>query len=95
MRDSLRKFDVVRRVIDDLPERDLFRPIIVECGKTNPSSWRYILTLMAWYLHLGPFSRNVMEEIDLRIAELEVESPAHPAPARQTSRPLAPSQAVH
>jgi radical SAM superfamily enzyme YgiQ (UPF0313 family) len=93
MRDSLRKFDIVRRVIDDLPERDLFRPIIVQCGTTNPSSWRYIVTLMAWYLHLGPFSRYVMEQIDLRIADLEVASPGRPDPAEQTSHLV--EQAVH
>ena len=93
MRDSLRKFDIVRRVIDDLPERDLFRPIIVQCGTTNPSSWRYIVTLMAWYLHLGPFSRYVMEQIDLRIADLEVASPGRPDPAEQTLHLV--EQAVH
>jgi radical SAM superfamily enzyme YgiQ (UPF0313 family) len=95
VRESWRSFNIVHRIIDNLPERDLFRQIIVQCAASNPTSWRYIVMLMAWYLHLGPFSRYVMEQIDLRIAEIEVKPPAHPGPAHQTSHPLAPSQAVH
>jgi hypothetical protein len=32
--------------------------------------------LMALYLHLGPFSKRVINEIDCRIAELDVAAPA-------------------
>jgi hypothetical protein len=31
---------------------------------------------MAFYLHLGPFSKHVISEIDRRIAELDVAAPA-------------------
>ncbi len=94
--DSRRNFrSMVQRIIDNLPEqRDLFRQILVQCATTNPKSVRYIVTLMAFYLHLGPFSRYVMEQIELRIAKLEVESLGRPAPADQMSHLMASSQAV-
>jgi len=41
-----------------------------EVAKTNPGALRYIVMLMALYMHLGPFSKRVISEIDRRIAEL-------------------------
>jgi hypothetical protein len=32
---------------------------------------RYIVILMAFYLHLGPFAQKVIATIDARLAELE------------------------
>ena len=32
---------------------------------------RHIVMLMALYMHLGPFSKNVIGEIDRRIAQLD------------------------
>ena len=43
----------------------------VEVAKTNPGALRYIVMLMALYMHLGPFSKRVISEIDRRIAELD------------------------
>ena len=82
--DTRRKFQsTVQRIIENLPESsDLFRPILVQCATTNPNALRYIVTLMAFYLHLGPFSRHVIEQIEHRIAELEVTSQSQPASAR-------------
>jgi hypothetical protein len=37
---------------------------------------RYIVMLMAFYLHLGPFARRVIETIDVRLAELDAETTA-------------------
>jgi hypothetical protein len=37
--------------------------------------------MMALYLHLGPFSKHVIKEIDRRIAELDAAAPAMPPPA--------------
>ena len=45
-------------------------------GWTNPGALRYIVMLMALYLHFGPFSKRVISEIDRRIAELDVAAPA-------------------
>ncbi len=74
--DTRRKFQsTVARIVERLPgARDEFKQILVQCATTNPSSLRTIVTLMAFYLHLGPFSRHVIEQIDHRIAELEVTS---------------------
>jgi len=33
------------------------------------------VTLMAMYLHLGPFSKHVIDEIDQRIRDLDEASP--------------------
>jgi radical SAM superfamily enzyme YgiQ (UPF0313 family) len=89
--DSRRKFQsTVQRIVDSLPAcQDTFRQILVQCAVNNPNSLRSIVTLMAFYLHLGPFSRHVIEQIDHRIAELDEVSPeqrAHaepPMPSRQ------------
>jgi uncharacterized protein DUF4070 len=48
--------------------REPFWKTFVEVGKKNPGALRQIVTLMAIYLHLGPFSRHVITEIDRRIA---------------------------
>ena len=37
------------------------------CARENPNATRIIVGLMAMYLHLGPFSRRVIAEIDRRI----------------------------
>ena len=37
----------------------------------NPNSVRGIVTLMAFYLHVGPYSRHVMKQIDRQIEDLE------------------------
>jgi hypothetical protein len=46
-----------------------------QAAKTNPGALRYIVVLMALYLHLRPFSKHVISEIDRRIAGLDDMSP--------------------
>ena len=55
--------------------REQFWKTFVEVAKTNPGALRYIVMLMALYLHLGPFAKRVISEIDRRIAELDGMSP--------------------
>ena len=70
----------VLQILNALPgAQDQFREILVQCARTNPNSLRTIVTLMAFYLHLGPFSRHVIEQIEHRIAELDVEPSQPPA----------------
>lgn len=94
--DPRRKFQSkVQQIIDGLPEaRDLFRQILVHSATTNPTSLRYIVTLMAFYLHLGPFSRHVIGQIDDRIAEIDGEAGTLPAFRDRDSHVLAASQMV-
>ena len=42
-----------------------------ECMSSNPRSARWIVALMALYLHLGPFSRYVIRQIEQKIEEIE------------------------
>ena len=58
-----------------------------------PSSLRTIVTLMAFYLHLGPFSRHVIEQIDQRIAELDDE-PVRALPMPTADQLMASSEAA-
>ena len=69
----------VQQIINSLPgAQDQFRKILIQCATENPNSLRTIVTLMAFYLHLGPFSRHVIEQIEHRIAEIETVSPGQP-----------------
>ena len=38
---------------------------------TNPAAVRYIMRMMAVYMHLRPFSQRVIESIDRRIRDLD------------------------
>jgi hypothetical protein len=70
---------MLQRLMSSVPEpRDLFREAFSHCLRTNPRSARWIVGQMAFYLHLGPFSRYVMREIDRKIERLD----AAPAPPR-------------
>ena len=72
MRKKLGGIDSVYRIMRTLPEvREPFWKTFVEVAKTNPGALRYIVMLMALYLHLGPFSKHVIGEIDRRIGELD------------------------
>jgi hypothetical protein len=77
LRKRLGGIDSVHTIMRTLPEvREPFWKTFVEVAKTNPDALRYIVMLMALYLHLGPFSKRVTSEIDRRIAELDVAAPA-------------------
>src|SRR5262245_16517844 len=75
--DARRRFgvsasEILHRIITNLPEpQDMFRQTFAECMSTNPRSARWIVALMGFYLHLGPFSRYVIHRIEQQIDELE------------------------
>jgi hypothetical protein len=61
---------MVHKIISRMPEvRDVFWKCFVNCAQANPASVRYIVMLMAMYLHLGPFSKYIIAAIDRRLAE--------------------------
>ena len=72
---SRRRFDgreMISRIITNLPEpRELFWPVLTRCVSSNPQSARWIVALTALYLHLGPFSRYVIGQIEQKIEDLE------------------------
>jgi radical SAM superfamily enzyme YgiQ (UPF0313 family) len=72
VRPRFSSLDMLRRVMNKLPEpRDVFRAALGQCISSNPGSARYLVGLMALYLHLGPFSRHVIAHIERRIDELD------------------------
>jgi hypothetical protein len=69
LRGSIGAMELVHRIVSALPEtRELFWQVFTTCARENPNATRIIVGLMALYLHLGPFSRRVIAEIDRRIA---------------------------
>jgi Domain of unknown function (DUF4070)/Radical SAM superfamily len=61
--------ETVYRIVNKLPEaREPLWEAFTYCAKTNPAGLRFIVNLMAIYLHVGPFSRRVMADIDRQIA---------------------------
>ena len=64
--------EALHRIISNLPEpRDVFRQTFAQCVSTNPRSARWILALMALYLHVGPFSRYVIHQIEQKVEEID------------------------
>ena len=69
-RSKLGGLEVVHRVVSRLPgAQDMFRQTIIECATKNPQWARIIVLLTACYLHLGPFSRHVIAQIEQQLDE--------------------------
>ena len=61
---------IVHRILSNLPgAQDVFKQTIIQCASTNPQWARTIVMLAAFYLHLGPFSRQVIHQIEQRLDE--------------------------
>ncbi len=74
---DLVSFDFVHGVLGRVPEaRETFWNVFKDCRSANPRALRHIMSLMALYVHLGPFSRFVMTEIDRRIEAIDRAAPA-------------------
>jgi len=88
--DARRKFNsagMLHRLMAAVPEpRDLFWETFSHCLKTNPRSARWIIGQMAFYLHLGPFSRFVIQEIEHKINQINAGVLAAP---RKAGSPVA------
>lgn len=77
IRRKVSSLEMAHRIIRELPEgREEFWRTFTMCAKENPAALRYIVILTAFYLHLGPFARDVIGSIDARLAELERAAPA-------------------
>ena len=56
---KLGSIEMVRAIVNHLPEaREVFWRTFVKCQKSNPAAVRFIMTLMAFYLHLGPYAHT-------------------------------------
>jgi hypothetical protein len=71
-RHQLGSLEIVHRIMTNLPEpRDMFRRTLTQCMTSNPASIRWIVAMMALYLHVGPYSRDVIGRIETMAAALE------------------------
>jgi hypothetical protein len=67
-RSKLGGLEVVHRIMSKLPgAQDVFRQAIIQCASRNPQWARIIVLLTALYLHLGPFSRHVIRQIEQQL----------------------------
>jgi hypothetical protein len=57
--------------------QDVFKRTIIECASKNPQWARTIVMLMAFYLHLGPFSQHVIRQIEQRLDGEQNPAPLH------------------
>lgn len=80
-RSKLGGLEVVHRVVSRLPgAQDIFRRAIIECASNNPQWARIIVLLTALYLHLGPFSRHVIRQIEQQLDRPKASPPRLNAP---------------
>jgi len=64
--------ELLSGIFRHVPEaREEFWNVIQNCRQSNPHALRYIVGLMALYVHLGPFSCFVIAEINRRIEALD------------------------
>ncbi len=83
-RSKLGGLEVVHRVVSRLPgAQDIFARTILQCASTNPQWARIIVLLTALYLHLGPFSRHVIRQIEQQLDEPQNIAAHVGAPAEQ------------
>lgn len=86
VRRDIGAMECVHRIIRAIPEaREPFWRTLNNCAKTNPAALRFIIGLMAMFLHLGPFSRHVISAIDRRIAALDADVSGRPIAHGETS----------
>lgn len=63
--------ETINKIVNKLPElRGAFWQTFMHCAKSNPQALRMVVGLMAMYLHLGPYSRYVVDAVDRRIERL-------------------------
>jgi hypothetical protein len=74
MRSKMSALESVHRVVAEIPQaREAFWRTFMNCAKNSPASVRIVVAHLVLYLHLGPFSRQVIAAIDRRIAALDNE----------------------
>jgi radical SAM superfamily enzyme YgiQ (UPF0313 family) len=70
----------VRRIVSHVPEwRDLLWTTFMRCYQANPSAVRQTVSLLALYLHLGPYARQSIAATERAIAEITHGSNRRPA----------------
>jgi hypothetical protein len=71
-RAKLGTVNIVQEILRRMPEhRDLFWRTFTNCLNKNPGALRAVVILMGFYLHIGPYTRFAIQQIDDQIEELE------------------------
>ena len=90
MRAKMGTFNVVQEILRRMPEhRELFWRTFTKALNTNPGALRAVVTLMGFYLHIGPYARYAVGQIDRQIAVLESDDFVPPRLA-----PAVPAEAI-
>jgi radical SAM superfamily enzyme YgiQ (UPF0313 family) len=66
--------ETVHRVVSAIPNGRPLWQTFMNCAKRDTSSARIAVQMIAAYAHLGPFSRKVIDAIDVRLAALDDET---------------------
>jgi len=75
VRSKFTSMEKVHQIMSQLPAREVFWRTLSSCAKNNPAVMTSLLTLMAVYLHLGPYSRYVIAATERRITALQAPGP--------------------
>lgn len=76
-------FGLVNEILRRMPEhRERFWRTFTNCLNNNPGALRAVITVMAFYLHIGPYARYAVGQLDKQIEALEN--------GRYTAPPLQP-----
>jgi len=72
MRSNIGTVEVVQKILRGMPEhRERFWRTFSNCLNTNPRALRAALTFMGFYLHIGPYTRFAIAQLDEQIEALE------------------------
>ena len=64
--------NIVQDILRRMPEhRDRFWRTFTNCLNSNPGALRAVVTLMGFYLHIGPYTRYAIDQLDKQIEALE------------------------
>ena len=83
-----KEIETVHRVVNRFPEwRDLLWDTYTRCYQINPHAIRQTVTLLALFLHLGAYARQIVAELEESIAEIDsgqfIPPPLVPADAHE------------
>jgi uncharacterized radical SAM superfamily protein len=64
--------NIVQDILRRMPEhRDILWRTFTNCMNKNPGALRAVVVLMGFYLHIGPYTRFAIKEVDAQIEALE------------------------
>jgi hypothetical protein len=77
MPQTLRDLRLLGRLVWRLPNAGprtarQFWKSVLDCATHNPRALRFLVMMSALYLHHGPFSRQVMAQIDRQIGDIDL-----------------------